>query len=78
MSWISAILVYVIIWWMVLFCVLPWGNQAVEDPEVGHATSAPKNPRLKIKFAVTTVIAAVILAAVWWVMDTELITLRPK
>jgi predicted secreted protein len=76
MNWFTAIMTYVIIWWTVLFAVLPWGNKPVENPEPGHAASAPAKPRLLIKFAVTSVISAVILAGVWWLIDSNLISLR--
>ena len=41
MTWFTGILVYVIIWWLVLFMVLPWGVKVPEEPEPGHASSAP-------------------------------------
>lgn len=77
MGWVSGTLVFVIIWWLVLFCVLPWGNRPLEDPEVGHATSAPANPRLGLKALVTTGIAAVIFTIIWFVVDAGLISFRP-
>ncbi len=60
MSFVSGLFVYFITYWTVLFCVLPWGNQAEANPTVGNAPSAPANPRLKQKFIVTGVVAAVI------------------
>ena len=76
MKWFTAIMTYVIIWWTVLFAVLPWGNKPPEKPGPGHATSAPEKPRLLVKFAVTTVISAVILAGVWWLVNSDLISFR--
>jgi predicted secreted protein len=77
MTWFGGIVVYVIVWWMVLFAVLPWGNRPPEAPEPGHATSAPEKPRLLLKFGVTTLIATVIFLGVWWLMESDLISLRP-
>lgn len=54
----GGIVVYVILWWLVLFTVLPWGVHPPAEPGKGHATSAPARPRLLLKFAITTVIAA--------------------
>ncbi|MGB0551100.1 MAG: DUF1467 family protein [Alphaproteobacteria bacterium] len=76
MGWISGTLVYIITWWLVFFCVLPWGNRPFEDPEIGHATSAPVNPRLWMKAAVTSGIAAVIFAMIWFIADAGLINFR--
>ena len=56
----TGILVYVMIWWVVLFAVLPWGIRRSEAPQPGHAVEAPSNPRIALRFAVTTVIATVI------------------
>tara|TARA_A100000164_G_C21742153_1_gene692821 strand:- start:506 stop:742 length:237 start_codon:yes stop_codon:yes gene_type:complete len=76
MGWISGTLVYIITWWLVFFCVLPWGNRPPEDPEIGHANSAPTNPRLLMKAAITSGIAAVIFTVVWFVADAGLINFR--
>lgn len=76
MGWISGTLVYVIVWWLVFFCALPWGNRPSEDPEIGHATSAPANPRLALKALITAGIAAVIVTIIWFVVDAGLINFR--
>lgn len=77
MTWFGGIVVYVIVWWMVLFAVLPWGNRPPENPEPGHATSAPEQPRLALKFAVTTGIATLLFLMIWWLFESDLISLRP-
>jgi predicted secreted protein len=73
MGWISGPVVYVLIWWISLFMVLPWGNSPPENPVVGHATSAPAKPRLGRKFLVTTVLAAVFWLLVYTVMKAHVI-----
>ena len=68
MNWFTAVLVFVVIWWLIFFMVLPWGvrtaKEAGEDVEAGHADSAPVKPQLWLKAAVTTLIAAVILGLI--------------
>ena len=76
MGWISGIFVYFLIWWVVLFAVLPWGVQVPDNPEPGHAPSAPVHPRLGIKAIVTTLVSAVIWVVVWYVIDSGWISLR--
>jgi predicted secreted protein len=76
MGWISGTLVYIITWWLVFFCVLPWGNRPVVEPKVGHASGAPANPRLWMKAAITSGIAAVIFTVFWFVGDAGLINFR--
>ena len=76
MGWISGTLVYVIIWWLVLFMVLPWGNRPPDIVEEGHAASAPENPRLWHKVGVTTVIAAVVFTMIYFIAEAGLINFR--
>ena len=72
----NAIVVYVVLWWIVLFTVLPWGVRPPDNPEPGHATGAPEKPRILLKFAVTTLISAVLFAAVYWFIDQGFISFR--
>jgi predicted secreted protein len=71
-------MVYGIIWWVVVFMVLPWGVKVPDEHEPGHATSAPERPMLWRKAAITTVIAAVIWVAVYYLIDSGLIQFRPE
>jgi predicted secreted protein len=77
MSWGWGLFVYGLIWWTVLFAVLPWGVRVPEEAEPGHAPSAPENPRLLLKVAVTTAISFVIWLGIYYVIDNKLIDLRP-
>ncbi|HEV8026427.1 MAG TPA: DUF1467 family protein [Stellaceae bacterium] len=77
MTWVQAIVAYVIIWWVVIFAVLPFGVRPVEKGDLGHAVGAPSNPRLGIKAAVTTVIAAVLWLVLYAVTRSDLVSFRP-
>ncbi len=65
--------IYVTIWWIVLFAVLPFGvrsaDEAGEELPEGSDPGAPVAPQLARKAAVTTVIAAVIFGVVAVVAD---------
>ena len=76
MTWFSGFVVYVIIWWVVLFTVLPWGVRAPEEPEPGHVPSAPARPRLVLKFTLTTAIASVLFAIAYYVIESDLVSFR--
>ena len=76
MEIVTGILLYVMIWWIVLFMVLPWKAGSSKNPLVGNSLSAPDNPRLATKFLVTTVIAFVIWGAVSSLIQTEWISFR--
>lgn len=78
MDWFAASIVFAIVWWLVLFMVLPFGAQPPDEVEPGMATSAPARPRIALKFLITTLIALVITALILWLIDSGLIQLRPS
>lgn len=74
---VTAIGIYLICWWIVLFAVLPIGmNQGAQDrPTDGADWGAPANPNLKRKFLTTTWVAGVVWAAVMAVLVFGLVPL---
>jgi predicted secreted protein len=59
----TAVAIYFLIWWIVLFAVLPWGVRAQEDDGApGTDPGAPRVPRLMAKLLWTTVVAGVVWA----------------
>ncbi|ALA18898.1 MULTISPECIES: DUF1467 family protein [Chelatococcus] len=63
-TWLAL---YFIIWWTVLFAVLPFGVRSqVESGEVTSGTEpgAPARPQLLRKVLATTVVSAIVLALV--------------
>jgi predicted secreted protein len=78
MSLATAFAIYFIIWWVVLFAVLPWGVRSQhEDGTIipGSDPGAPAIPRLRRKLVWTTIVAAIVFA-LWYVVYTyRLITL---
>lgn len=78
MGWISGIAVYIVIWWVVIFMVLPWGVQPIEraDIEKGHAPSAPVRPHMLRKVILTTLISAVLWLIAYVVISSGAISLR--
>lgn len=80
MDIVGYIAVYLVIWWVVLFAVLPFGirSQHERGPVVpGTEPGAPVKPRFLLKFLVTSVIAAGLWAVVMalWLLGAE--SLRP-
>ena len=76
MNIVSAVVVFIVIWWLVLFMVLPFGVRRMEMPEEGHAPGAPLQPMLWRKAAATTAIAILLFAAVYVIVEFELISLQ--
>ena len=54
---------------------LPFGAKAPDAVETGHATSAPAKPMLWWKAGITTVIAGILFAIVYWIIVSEIINL---
>jgi len=76
MTLYSGIIVFTMIWWLVLFTVLPWGIRRPENSEPGHAVEAPANPRIVLRFVVTTLISVALFLIAWWLIDSDLISFR--
>ena len=60
MSWATGLMVYLVIWWTVLFAILPLGVKRVENPGRGQDQGAPEKPQLLRKAIITTVVAAIL------------------
>lgn len=66
MSWISIAAIYFILWWVVLFAMLPFGVRTQDDEgEVtpGTVASAPHGPHMRRAIIRTTLVASVVFAA---------------
>lgn len=73
-----AIAIYLVIWWTVLFAILPLGVRTQgEDGSVvpGTPESAPTRPRLLRVVVLTTLVSAVVFAVVWLVMRYDMLGL---
>ena len=76
MNPVTAVVVFIIIWWLLLFMVLPWGVRRTENPEEGHDPGAPARPMLARKLAITTGIAIVLFGIFYGVVETSGLSLR--
>jgi predicted secreted protein len=69
MTWPLALAIYFTVWWVVLFAVLPFGVRNHAEAGVhlppGADPGAPVAPRMAIKLAATTVVAALVFAAIY-------------
>ena len=87
MSWGSALAIYFIIWWVVLFISLPFAMRS--QAEVGEVTEgtepgAPFDPQLLRRFGWNTVLATVVFVAyylvfhVWGLSVDDLPRIAPQ
>jgi predicted secreted protein len=63
MTWFTATVTFLTLWWVVLFCVLPFGSRS--QAEAGEVTAgtdpgAPVFPNLKKKLLWTTIVTAIV------------------
>ena len=76
----GAIIVYICIWWIVFFSVLPIGiksqNIEFKDNFSGNDPGAPKNPRIIKKFLITTLITSIIFAVIYYLTIKKYLNLR--
>ncbi len=76
----GSIIIYVIIWWVIFFSVLPIGiqsNKEVFKEKIGGMDpGAPKNPKIGKKFLITTFITTIIFCVIYYLVKTDLLNLR--
>jgi predicted secreted protein len=78
MSWATIAAIYFIVWWVVLFAVLPFGVRSQGesgDFAPGTDPGAPSLPALGKKVLWTTLVSAAIFAVLYWIYTSRLITL---
>lgn len=68
---LTSFAIYLTVWWVVLFAILPLGAQSHYEAGVDHKDGgdpgAPVNPNLKRKFITTTWVSAIVFAVIWLV-----------
>ena len=76
----GSIIVYVLIWWIIFFSVLPIGIQSnkevFKEKLEGNDPGAPKNPNIAKKFLITTFITTIIFAVIYYLVNIEFLNLR--
>ena len=76
MNPVTAVVVFILIWWVTLFTVLPWGVRRTENPEEGHDQGAPARPMLLRKLLITTGISVILFGITYGVIETSGLSLR--
>ena len=78
-NWVTIIAIYVVVWWLILFMVLPFGVRPPTDEEMepGQEAGAPVKPMVWRKMAITSVIAAVVCVIFYYLSESGFISFRP-
>ena len=76
----GSIIVYVLIWWIIFFSVLPVGIQSnkekFKERIEGVDPGAPINPKIAKKFLITTIITSIIFIVIYYLVEFDLLNLR--
>ena len=76
----GSIIVYVLIWWIIFFSILPLGIQSnkekFKENIEGIDPGAPKNPKIAKKFLITTIITSIIFIVIYYLVRFNLLNLR--
>ena len=80
MSTTGSLIVYISIWWIVFFSILPIGirseNKEFKADLQGNDPGAPKNPKIAKKFFITTVITTVLFLVIYYLVAKNYLNLR--
>ena len=76
----GSIIVYVLIWWIIFFSVLPVGiqsnNEKFKERIEGVDPGAPNNPNIVRKFLITTIITSIIFIVICYLVEFDLLNIR--
>lgn len=82
MNPLLGVAIFVILWWLTFFTLLPMGAQSLheadEETVPGVERGAPKSHRLKFKALLALGIAAVLWLGVAWAISVDLFNVRPQ
>ncbi len=79
MSLLSSVAIYFVIWWLMLFLVLPFGagrQDGTGEVTPGADPGAPQQPLLLKKALATTVLAGIVFAGVYFYFGVLGLTLE--
>jgi predicted secreted protein len=77
MDWFTGAVLYVLIWWTVLFAVLPFGTRPVShaDSETGWR-GVPEQPHLLRKVIATTVVSTILWGGAMFLINSDWLSFR--
>ena len=77
MSITGSIVIYVIIWWIVFFSLLPIDVNRNKNIKIeGEDSGSPENPKILKKFIYTTLISSVLFLIIYYLVLYNYLNLR--
>ena len=77
MSLTGLAIIYIIIWWIIFFAILPIDVNRAKTVKIdGEDPGSPENPKMFKKFLYCTVISSVIYSTIFLLIKFEYLNLR--
>ena len=77
MSYTGLAIIYIIIWWVVFFAILPIDVNRTKPIKIdGEDPGSPENPKMLKKFIYSTGITTIIFMIIYLLMRFEYLNLR--
>ena len=77
MSLTGSLIIYVLIWWIVFFALLPIDvNREKKQNIIGIDAGAPENPKIIKKFVYSTLITSIIFIIIFLLVKYEHLNIR--
>ena len=77
MSITGLAIIYIIIWWIIFFAILPIDVERKKMVKVeGEDPGSPENPKMLKKFIYCTVITTILFIIIYFLMKFEYLNLR--
>ncbi|MBL8536519.1 MAG: DUF1467 family protein [Hyphomonadaceae bacterium] len=82
MNLFLGIAIYIIVWWLAFFTMLPLGAQSLHEADEqappGVERGAPRAHNLGLKALLAAAIAAIVWLGVAWAISVDLWNMRPN
>jgi len=77
LSLTGSLIIYVLIWWIVFFALLPIDvNREKKQNIIGIDSGAPENPKIIKKFVYSTLITSIIFIIIFLLVKYEYLNIR--
>lgn len=73
MSFVMDVFVYILVWWLLLFTVLPFAITPHNEPGHGYDAGAPAKPNIKKKFIINSLISLVVVGIIHYLVASGII-----
>ncbi len=77
MNWFTGFVLFALVWWTVLFAVLPFGTKPVADPDATTGwRGAPDKAMIGRKVIATTIVSVIVWGAIMLLIYSGWISFR--